>query len=202
MTSQTLSPPDVQSQSPSELQPPPQRQKSKAKPLPAENLPSLDAGFTAADSEPSGEPSAAPLIALTSGAKRKPGRPRKPRDKAEITSLADALAQQTLLLGMAMTMVMPVTGLTIINRSDMAAKAVVAVALDHPKLMSGIESLLRAGKYAVLGEISVALVVAVGVDIGAFQPDAMLVQKFCGPAIAQINEAHAAQIENQVKTAA
>jgi hypothetical protein len=95
----------------------------------------------------------------------------------EATEASNALAGLLLLAGGLTAQVMPVTGMTLVKRSEMASKAILDIAKGNPALWKYLKWLATMSKYEEFGNFAASMVVAVGVDAKVMDPRGMFPQQ-------------------------
>lgn len=113
----------------------------------------------------------------------KPARRKKPPVK--LTAEAAALVQEELTaelvkMGAVMSLALPVTGTTIITRSEVAAAAAVDIGKRHPKVMSAIQVAIEANAWGNIASCGISVGIALGVDTGMVKPEGKAPQMFIG----------------------
>lgn len=146
----------------------------------------------ASDDEPSTDGSAKPRRTYT----RRSGDPCKQVALAE-EQIETLLAGGYMLLGGAVAMVLPVTGMTIAIRSQAGAQAVLTAAKSNPTLASWLLKAMKTSAWAPLVIWSAGVGVAALVDVGMMPPQNPMVQRVLGedvlPAIYATMQMQAAQ---------
>jgi hypothetical protein len=120
------------------------------------------------------------------------GRSRSTRGAAPTTSTASAPSDgavaaikselQSALLGIGgvLAIPLPVTGVTVINRAEIASNSIIEIARSDPKLWARLQKILAATKYSDLVYVGVCLVTAVTVDLHIVPPMHPLPQNTIG----------------------
>lgn len=106
----------------------------------------------------------------------------------EVTESTNALAGLLLLVGGLTANIMPVTGLTMVKRSEMASKAILDIAKNNPGLWKYLKWLATMSKYEELGNFTASMVVAVGVDTKVMNPAGMFPQQLIPDVLAMFVE--------------
>jgi hypothetical protein len=80
------------------------------------------------------------------------------------------LAALFLLVGGATSMLLPVTGTTMVVRASQGASAIVEAAKANPRIAAALIAMLKVGHYGPLVMFGMTMLTAVAVDIGALPP--------------------------------
>lgn len=99
-----------------------------------------------------------------------------PPDDNEVQGVEGQLAMILLFGGGFVGMALPVTGATLVMRSQTGAHAIVEVAKTNPKMWKRLVGFLNATKYAELAQVASSVVTAVAVDLHVVNPNSTLPQ--------------------------
>ena len=111
------------------------------------------------------------------------------RAKFDFDAMQSELSAALGLTGQVMSMAVPVTGMTLIMRSQMASKALIDIARDDPKFAAALSKLLRGSKYAALGQVGFSIAIAAAVDMRMVKPDGGLPQAVIGDVLEKFQTA-------------
>lgn len=101
------------------------------------------------------------------------------RSRAEDARLARielSLAKQAIKVAAVTSRMLPVTGVTVANRAENAAAAIVKVCANKPEYLEVLEKVAAFEAAMELAEFVAAVVVAVGVDLGQVNPEGIPAQ--------------------------
>lgn len=110
----------------------------------------------------------------TVGAKKAVSRATPSKQLRE--DLVSDLTREIALFGTGLSKVAPTTGVTTFKRAEQTAKALVKIAGDNPRLLGVLELSAKAISVVDLGEAGASIGVALMVDLGRMQPDAVMSQ--------------------------
>lgn len=101
--------------------------------------------------------------------------PRAPRRtaklEARLAELETDLTREMVIVGKGFSAVLPVFGLTMAERATRTAKALTKIAARNPKVLESLEVSTKVVDALDLGEVALALGVALLVDLGRMNPD-------------------------------
>lgn len=93
-----------------------------------------------------------------------------------LVRLEMSLAKQGVKAGAVTARMLPVTGVTMVRRSENAAAAIVKFCADKPQFLDALEKVAKFEAVMDIAEFIAAIVVAVGVDMGQVHPEGLLPQ--------------------------
>lgn len=172
MTDQTTS--DVENQLPSEqppLAPPRQVRQGPTGKRPANASPLEVDGFSTEDSPTN---TSSRTRTKRSVAPTAPSAGVPSSDVVE--SVKSDLKGTLLTLGGVVALPLPVTGITLVQRAELASESIVEIARNDPKLFARIQKFLAATKYSDLIYVGVCLATAVTVDLHIVPPNHPMAQ--------------------------
>lgn len=95
------------------------------------------------------------------------------RSTAKLNELTTAIEQGVAKLGGALAVPLPVTGVFTCGQATKVAPALARIAQAHPRILGAITTGVAAMDYAALAEFLAGFVMALSVDAGRMQPDAL-----------------------------
>lgn len=101
-------------------------------------------------------------------------RPRGTRMAARLEALHADLTYELTLFGKTTSRVLPVFGVTAVQRADRTARALVTVAADNPRVLAALETASKIVPALDLGETAVMLGIALLIDTGRLNPEGLL----------------------------
>lgn len=125
---------------------------------------------------------------------RGPGRPRKAVaveiviPEHDPTTVQQELVSSLAILSLPLSVVLPVTAVTIQKRAEVAVSSAWALSAQNPRLRVLMIRLSQAGAWQGLITAGASVVAAVGVDIRALPPQAMPVQLLIGDVLKEFAE--------------
>lgn len=93
--------------------------------------------------------------------------PRKPASSKLAADIADPIAK----LAMGLAFQSPTAAAVLITRGDETAKALVAIAEKHPRMLAALQRVSQVGPATDLVQTGVMLLIAVQMDMGRIPPD-------------------------------